>query len=103
MTPQQKYNAAHTRAFSLRLNYQTDGYLIDMLDASGNAQGLVKRALMEYYDNHRMYNQGEATSPQQQLRAALADAERAAATIRAVLQADQQGKDGSQSEKELDK
>ena len=94
MTPQQKYNAANTKSFSLRLNYQTDGYLIEMLDASGNAQGLVKRALMEYYDNHKLYEDRKTATPQQRLREALADVERTANIIREVLSGKQQQNTG---------
>ena len=85
MTPQQKYNASHTKAYSLRLNYLTDGFIIDMLDNSGNAQGLVKRALMEYYDNHKLYDQNGNDDYKKRLRTTLSDAEKVTEAIRAII------------------
>ena len=42
-----KYDAQNTKMYSLKLNTNTDADIINMLDASGNVQGTLKRLLNE--------------------------------------------------------
>lgn len=42
-----KYDAKNTRTFTLKLNTNTDADIINMLEASGNIQGYIKRLLNE--------------------------------------------------------
>lgn len=45
-----KYDAGNTKTYSLKLNINTDADIINMLDASGNVQGTIKRLLNEELD-----------------------------------------------------
>lgn len=43
-----KYDAKNTKQYHLKLNLTTDAALIEYLDSSGNIQGTIKAALIEY-------------------------------------------------------
>ncbi len=44
-TPQERYNSANTVVKTIRLNRKYDADILEYLDASGNAQGLIKAAI----------------------------------------------------------
>lgn len=44
---QEKYDAANTRQYKIKLNNNTDADLIEYLDGSSNKQGTIKSALRE--------------------------------------------------------
>lgn len=48
---QKKYDRLNTVKFTIKLNVNTDGELIEMLNASDNKQGLIKRALYNYLND----------------------------------------------------
>lgn len=43
----EKYDAANTRQYKIKLNNNTDADLIEYLDGSANKQGTIKSALRE--------------------------------------------------------
>lgn len=45
MTPQQKYDAANTRQYKIKLNVRTDADLIKQLESVPNRQGYIKRLI----------------------------------------------------------
>lgn len=45
-----KYDAANTKTYSLKLNVNTDADIINMLSASENVQGYIKRLLKNELD-----------------------------------------------------
>ena len=48
---QKKYDRENTVKFTIKLNVNTDGELIEMLSTSDNKQGLIKRALYNYLND----------------------------------------------------
>ena len=42
-----KYDAANTRTFTIKLNYNTDADAIAYLETQGNVQGLIKGLIRE--------------------------------------------------------
>lgn len=48
---QKKYDKLNTVKFTIKLNVNTDGELIEMLSTSDNKQGLIKRALYNYLND----------------------------------------------------
>lgn len=51
-----KYDRENTTRAVVKLNYRTDADILDMLAKTNNKQGLIKKALREYRENHRFYN-----------------------------------------------
>lgn len=47
-TPQDRYDAANTRFFGLKLNIRTDADILAALDAETNKQAYIKKALRAY-------------------------------------------------------
>ena len=45
---QQKYNKNNTKTFTIKLNYNTDADLINLLDNTNNRQGFIKKLLDGY-------------------------------------------------------
>lgn len=50
-----KYNAKNTRQYNLRLNYNTDAHIIKFLDDSGNIQGTIKAAVVDYMNKTKQF------------------------------------------------
>lgn len=48
MTPQARYDAAHTVMVPLKLNRKTDADILEVLGKQPNRQGYIKQALREY-------------------------------------------------------
>ena len=46
-TPQERYDAANTKAVKLKLNLKTDADILERLEESGNKQGYIKRLIRE--------------------------------------------------------
>lgn len=47
LTPQARYDAAHTTQVTLKLNLRTDDDILDRLRAVPNRQGYIKRLIRE--------------------------------------------------------
>lgn len=47
MSPQERYNASHTRQIPLKLNIKYDADILARLDEIGNKQGYIKRLIRE--------------------------------------------------------
>ena len=45
---QLKYNKNNTKTFTIKLNYNTDAGLINLLDNTNNRQGFIKKLLDGY-------------------------------------------------------
>lgn len=43
-----KYDQENTRVFTIKLNRNTDGAIIDALESSGNIQQTIKKAVSDY-------------------------------------------------------
>ena len=48
-----KYDANNTVKVTVKLNKKTDKDIVELLEASGNKQGLIKKALQEYIENRK--------------------------------------------------
>lgn len=46
-TPQERYDAANTKAVKLKLNLKTDADILNRLDEVGNKQGYIKSLIRE--------------------------------------------------------
>lgn len=51
-----KYDKENTTRAVVKLNHRTDADILDMLAKTNNKQGLIKKALREYRENHRFFN-----------------------------------------------
>lgn len=51
-----KYDRENTTRAVVKLNHRTDADILDMLAKTNNKQGLIKKALREYRENHRFFN-----------------------------------------------
>ena len=47
LTPQARYDAAHTTQVTLKLNLRTDSDILDRLQSVPNRQGYIKRLIRE--------------------------------------------------------
>lgn len=47
MTPQEKYDKAHTKGLYLKLNKETDKDILAHLDKQENKQGYIKKLIRE--------------------------------------------------------
>ena len=57
ITPQAKYDKAHTTGLYLKLNKETDKDIIEKLDASGNKQGYIKQLIRSDIKKEGKYEQ----------------------------------------------
>lgn len=46
------WDRSNTTYQTIKLNYRTDADILDMLAKTNNKQGLIKKALREYRENH---------------------------------------------------
>ena len=46
------WDRLNTTYQSIKLNYKTDADILDMFAKTNNKQGLIKKALREYRENH---------------------------------------------------
>lgn len=56
-TPQDRYDAANTRFFGLKLNIRTDADILAALDAAENKQGYIKKALRAFAEQRENGNE----------------------------------------------
>jgi hypothetical protein len=53
-----RYNKAHTRTITIRLNYRTDSDILEWLEDMDNIAGAVKRAIRSQIDDELWLEKG---------------------------------------------
>lgn len=53
MTPQERFDKANTTRVQMKLHNRLDADILEFLEASGNKQGTIKRALRELMEREQ--------------------------------------------------